>query len=428
MGRIKTFNKTDYKLDKKTGKRVRNNKYYVMIEDPDGLTFHTEWGAVGCKKPQRQENLPISEWDKKVKDRLKHGYMETTELQKDLFVDVPVDEEEESGDKVYAPIEDNGVAAIVEYLSGLSTSNVRQNYKTKTIGSVTQAMVDKAQEEIDIIAEIYYDDSLQEEEKLLLVKEHQKILWMVLPRKMDVSKKICKKLSEVPKILDTEQVLLNDMRYHVVEKKSFSSSSGKKAGKTTTKRKTILEENGIKMRGVTRAEEEKIKKILGHNASLYENAWSVVNEKTEKRFNDFVKENGITDIKHLIHGTGDKNVWPISVFGLTIRPANQATNGSNLGRGNYFANDSEKSLQYAYGGRTFLLIMKVAYGKPHDEYTWNWDLMHLDHDSFRRKYPGCDVMHAHAGYNFRYDEIVSYEDARSTIAYIVEIKRNRRRW
>lgn len=129
----------------------------------------------------------------------------------------------------------------------------------------------------------------------------------------------------------------------------------------------------------------------------------------------------------MIHGTGDKNVWPISVFGLTIRPANMATNGSNLGRGNYFANDSNKSLQYAYGGRTFLLIMKVAYGKPHDEYDWSYGLMNLDHDSFQRRYPGCDVMHAHSGRGgFWYDEIVAYEDERSTIEFIVEI--DRRRW
>ena len=424
MGRVETFNKTEFKRNPRTGKMEKNNKYYVMIEDSDGQTFHTEWGAVGCKNPQRQKNLPISKWDSKIKDRIKHGYMRTTDLQADLYVDVPTDEVENPSDNAYAPIPDNDVATIVEYLSGLSTANVRQNYKTTVIGSVTQAMVDKAQEAIDSLAEISCNKSLREDEAVELFNDQLKKLFMILPRKMDISQNLCSCSNEFSKIIDREQVLLNNMRYHVVEKNS--SRSGKKEAKTTkSKRKTILEENGIKMRSATLAEEKQIKQILGLNASLYANAWRVENEKTESRFNEFVKSSRITDIKHLIHGTSDKNVWPISVFGLTIRPANQATNGSNLGRGNYFANDSRKSLQYAYGGRTFLLIMKVAYGKPHNEYSWNYGLMNLDHDSFRRRYPDCDVMHAHASIDYRYDEIVTYEDARSTIEYIVEIKRRR---
>lgn len=425
MGRVATFNLTDYKLNPKTGKMEENNKYYIMIEDPDGQTFHTEYGPVGCKKPQHQYNIPISKWDKKFNDRLNHEYILTTKLQEELYVDVPVDDE---GDPGYAPIQDNGVAAIVEYLAGLSASNVRQNYKTTAIGSVTQAMVDKAQEAIDSLADISCNNSLNEneDEAVRQFNEQLKKLFMILPRKMKVSQNLCNSPKDFSKIIDREQVLLDNMRYHVVERSSSTSASGKK--KAGPKRKTILEENGIEMRSVSPAEERKIKQILGPNSSLYVNAWSVVNEKTETRFNDFVKENGITEIKHLIHGTGDKNIWPISVFGLTIRPANQATHGSNLGRGNYFANDSNKSLQYVYGGRTFLLIMKVAYGKPHDEYKWSYGLMGLDCESFKRKYPKCDVMHAHAGMDYRYDEIVTYEDARSTIEYIVEIKHRSHRW
>ena len=419
MGRVETFNKSEFAVDKSTGKKVRNNKYYKMIENPDGKTFTAEWGAVGCENPQRK-TYPISKWDTTIATRLKHGYLQTTELQADLFVEVPTDGEDDSGDERYAPISDSGVASIVEYLAGLSTSNVRQNYQTKTIGSVTQAMVDKAQEAIDSLAEISCKKSLSHDEAVRLFNDQLKMLFMILPRKMDISQNLCNSADDFTRIIDREQVLLNNMRCHVVEKKSSASGTSKT---TKPKRKTILEANGINMRSVTPAEERKIKQILGSNSSLYVNAWSVENDKTEARFNRFVKENRITDVKYLIHGTGDKNVWPISVFGLTIRPANKATNGSNLGRGNYFANDSQKSLQYAYGVRTVLLILKVAYGKPHDEYAWNWRLMELDHDSFRNRFPGCDIMHAHAGRDFRYDEIVAYEDCRSTIAYIVEIKR-----
>ncbi len=408
MGRVETFNKSEFKKNPKTGKMEKNNKYYKMVENPDGQTFNTEWGAVGCAKPQRQNNLPISQWDSKVNDRMKHGYMRTTDLQKELFVDVPVNEEENTGDNVYAPIPDNSVAAIVEYLTGLSTSNVRQNYMTKTIGSVTQAMVDKAQETIDSLAEISCNKSLQDDEAVQLFNEQLKKLFMILPRKMDISKNLCNSSDEFSQIIDREQVLLNNMRCHVVERSSCTS--GKQTAQTTKQRKTILEENGITMRSVTPEEEEQIKQILGSKASLYANAWSVRNEKTEARFNKLVKEKGIRDIRHLIHGTGDKNVWPISIFGLTIRPANKATNGSKLGRGNYFANDPTKSLQYAYGGRTFLLILKVAYGRPHDEYNWNWGFVDLDHDSFIRKYPGCDVMHAHAGNRGHVCRVRGYAD------------------
>ena len=432
MGNVEIFYLTEIKLNPKTGKTEENNKYYKMTKNPDGKTFTTEWGRVGCTRPQRKTDNPISDWDKTIKKRLSHHYRQKTKIQEDLFVEVPVDEEEDTSDMVYAPIQDPDVAAIVQYLTGLSTSNVRQNYQTKTIGSVTKAMVEEAQKAIDRLAEISNDYSLQDQEDdvaaaeaVRIFNEQLKELFMILPRKMKVANNIAYATKEFSEIIDREQVLLNNMRCHVVEKKS--STSGKKTAKNAKpKKKTILEQNGIEMRGVTPSEEKKIKDILGRNASLYKNAWSVKNLSTEARFSDFVKKNGITEIKHLIHGTGDKNVWPISVFGLTIRPANMATNGSNLGRGNYFANDSAKSLQYAYGGRTFLLIMKVAYGKPHDEYDWSYGLMNLDHDSFKRRYPGCDVMHAHSGRRFWYDEIVAYEDEQSTIEFIVELKN--RRW
>lgn len=424
-GNVETFNLTEYTLNKNTGKMEEHNKYYKMTKNPDGETFTTEWGPVGCNKPQRKTNNPISDWDKTIKKRLSHGYKRTTDLQADLFVEVPADEEEDTSDMTYAPIQDADVAAIVQYLAGLSDTNVRKNYKVKTIGSVTKAMVEEAQKAIDRLAEISIDTSLQEDEAVRIFNYQLNDLFMTLPRKMKVSKNIAYARKDFPEIIDREQVLLNNMRYHVVEKDS--STSGKKTSKTAkSKKKTILEQNGIEMRGVTPSEEEQIKDILGRNASLYKNAWSVTNVSTEARFNDFVKKNRITEIKHLIHGTGDKNIWPISVFGLTIRPSNMATNGSNLGRGNYFANDSNKSLQYVHGERTFLLIMKVAYGKPHDEYDWSSGLMNLDHDSFKRRYPGCDVMHAHSGRRLWYDEIVAYENERSTIEFIVELKN--RRW
>ena len=429
MGNVEIFYLTEIKLNPKTGKTEENNKYYKMTKNPDGKTFTTEWGRVGCTRPQRKTDNPISDWDKTIKKRISHHYRQQTELQKDLFVEVPVDEEEDASDMAYAPIQDSDVAAIVQYLTGLSTSNVRQNYQTKTIGSVTKAMVEEAQKAIDRLAEISYDYSLQDQEDdetaaeaVRIFNEQLKELFMILPRKMKVANNIAYATKEFSEIIDREQVLLNNMRCHVVEKNS--STSGKKTAKTAKpKKKTILEQNGIEMRGVTSAEEKMVKQILGRNASLYKNAWSVTNVSTETRFNDFVKKNRVTDIRHLIHGTADKNVWPISVFGLIIRPANQATHGSNLGRGNYFANDSDKGLQYAHGGRTFLLIMKVAYGKPHDEYDRSYGLMNLDHDSFKRRYPGCDVMHAHSGRGFWYDEIVAYENERSTIEFIVEIKR-----
>ena len=422
---VETFNMTEYKFNKKTGKWEEHNKYYKMTKNPDGKTFTTEWGPVGCDKPRRKTDNDISDWDKTIKKRLSHGYKRTTDLQADLFVEVPADEEEDTSDMTYAPIQDADVAAIVQHLAGLSDTNVRKNYKLKTIGSVTKAMVEEAQKAIDRLAEISIDTSLQEDEAIRIFNYQLNDLFMTLPRKMKVSKNIAYARTDFPVIIDREQVLLNNMRYHVVEKDS--STSGKKTSKTAkSKKKTILEQNGIEMRGVTPSEEEQIKELLGRNASLYKNAWRVTNVSTEARFNSFVKKNRITEIKHLIHGTADKNIWPISVFGLTIRPSNMATNGSNLGRGNYFANDSDKSLQYVHGGRTFLLIMKVAYGKPHDEYDWSSGLMNLDHDSFQRRYPGCDVMHAHAGRRFWYDEIVAYEDERSTIEFIVEI--DRRRW
>ena len=56
---------------------ANNNKYYRMLPKDDG-TFDVEFGRVGASC--QHANYPVSQWDKKYREKVRKGYVDQTDL------------------------------------------------------------------------------------------------------------------------------------------------------------------------------------------------------------------------------------------------------------------------------------------------------------------------------------------------------------
>ena len=142
-----------------------NNKYYEMI--PNGDSFTVKYGRIGASAQITSYNS--SQFDKKYKEKIKKGYVDQTELRKDLVNIEKPDKKEK-----YLPIAEESTRKLIEFLQEVARQKIAENY-TVSSESVTQAMVNEAQAVLNRIA--------NEEDKENFNKELL-TLFNILPRKM----------------------------------------------------------------------------------------------------------------------------------------------------------------------------------------------------------------------------------------------------
>ena len=378
------------------------NKYYKMI--PEGDSFRVEYGRVGSN-PQT-DTYDISRWDSQLKSKLKKGYIDQTHLVAEVV--------QSSKSKEYAEIINSSISAIVKRLQQLAKQSIEDNY-TISSNKVTKAMIDEAQ---NIINNISSSKSVEDFNKYLLD------LFRVIPRKMKkVSDNLAVTKNDFSEILQNEQDLLDTMRGQVVQKSTLDIDDG-----IDNNKQTILDALGLEFSEITKEEEILIKKQLGSSAHKFYKAWKVVNKKTQKVFDKFVKDNKINNRKLLFHGSRSENFWSIINGGLVLRP-NAIITGKMFGTGIYFSPDADKSLGYTSlsGSRWsngnqnsgFMGLYDVAYGNPLDVYSFDNRYYNFTHSSLN----GKNSLHAHGGTGMlRKDEIVIYKEEQSTIKYLVELK------
>lgn len=388
-----------------------NNKIYRMVPNKDGATWTAEYGRVG--QSLASVTYPNSQFEKKYKEKVKKGYVDQTDLVKE-----ELEEEEEEGDG-YKPIDNKVIAAIVKKLQDMANRAIKQNY-TISATKVTIAMVDEAQAIIDSLIQIkdvkVFNDTLLK-------------LFMTIPRSMgQVKNHLAKTDSEFATILQREQDLLDVMRGQVVQKAPVVK-------KTTTDEEpteTILEANGLIFEECTAEDIARIKVALGESHHKLNKAWRVTNIETQKKFDEYVKENNITDTKLLFHGSRNENWWSIINSGLILRPTNAIITGKMFGYGLYFAPRARKSIGYTSlsgsywaGGNSnigYMALQEVAYGKPYDVHSFDSKYYSFDHKALEKACPGANCLHAHAGTMLMNDEIVIYRQEQTTIKYLIEIK------
>lgn len=390
-----------------------NNKFYRMIPKSDE-TFEVEFGRVGAN-PQKA-SYPMKDWEKKYREKIKKGYVDQSDLMQDLIKEV-----KSSSEKNYKTIEVESIRKIVEFLQDQANKTIQKNYKIGA-GEVTQAMVDKAQDKINTINEKLDKYDVNSFNKELLE------LFGIIPRKMgNVNDYLAKSTDKFSEIMSHEQDLLDVMKGQVVQITVTSDDENE----DSTSNQTILEAMGLEFSEVSDAEIEHIKDLLGDSKNKFSRAWKVINKKTQERFDKFVKDEGITELKELWHGSRNENWWSIINTGLVLRPVNAIITGKMFGIGTYFAPRAKKSIGYTSlrgsywasgsSNKAYMAVMEVAYGKPYDVYSFNSKYYSLNYNKLQEYCPGANSLHAHAGSMLQNDEIVIYKEEQCTIKYLVEI-------
>ena len=388
-----------------------NNKYYNMF--PEGSNFRVEYGRIDVTKTTK--TYPISKWNSTISSKLKKGYVDVTDLKKDLIEEIS----SANPESPYKEIENAAVRAIVEKLQNLARETIQKNYTVKA-SAVTQDMVDAAQKIIDTLAN---SCSTVEEFNDNLLK-----LFTVIPRKMgNVRDYLASQQEDFAKIISKEQDLLDVMRGQI-----YIKSENESVETVEKKQQTILEELGLEMEETTADDVALIKTLMNESAGKFRKAWKVKNLKTQERFDKFVAENNIKDTRLLFHGSRSENWFSIIKTGLMIRPSNAVYTGSMFSDGIYFSPKCQKSIGYtslsgSYWTRggdntAYMALFEVAYGTPYVVYQHDSSCYHLNYDVLQNKNPKCNCLHAKADRGMlRNDEIVFYRNDQMTIKYLIEI-------
>jgi len=394
------------KVEWKNG--ANNNKYYKMVKNGDG--FDVEYGRIGVTK--QSTSYPMSRWNSTYKSKIKKGYVDQTHL--------VAEEIKKSPSKEFSEIESKVIAEIVNRLQSMAKQAIKDNY-TISSSNVTQNMIDEAQK---LLTELLGCDILEKFNEVLLE------LFKTIPRKMkNVGGNLAKSDSDYGDIIQKEQDLLDVMKGQVVQNVVTEEEETEEVTDKPTK--TILDTMGLVFEEVTDEEVESIKKSLGSISSKYYKSWRVTNTRTQKKFNEFIKDNSISDIRMLFHGSRNENWWSIINTGLILRPQAKVT-GKMFGYGIYFAPKAQKSLGYTSlsgsywaGGSSksaFMSLFDVAYGKPYDAHSFQSRFNSFDYNKLQQASSGANCLHAHSGSMLRNDEIIVYKEEQLTIKYLVELR------
>lgn len=390
-----------------------NNKYYRMI--PHGDRWTAEYGRVGYE-PQRR-SYSIGCWNTKYNEKIKKGYIDQSDLVEDLIsVEKPKTESQ------WKEIINQSIAKIVERLQSMAKKAVSENYNISS-NKVTQAMVEEAQNNIN---ELMVQKNIESFNEKLLT------LFTVIPRKMsDVRFYLAISTDDFPKIIEREQDLLDVMKGQVVQK-IIENKNKNDLLASEKNHKTILEAMGLEFYECSDEENNMIKDLLGSCSNKFYQAWKVINKSTQKRFDDFIKKEEIQDCRLLWHGSRNENWWSIINTGLVLKPTNAVITGKMFGYGIYYAPKAQKSLGYtsltgSYWAKgndnsAFMALMKVAYGKPYDVYSFDSKYYSFNYDKLKQCDKNANCLHAHAGSMLRNDEIVVYREEQCTIQYLVELR------
>jgi poly [ADP-ribose] polymerase len=380
-----------------------------MIPHGDGWT--AEYGRVGAS-PQKRE-YSMSQWTSKYNEKVHKGYVDQSELVEDLIV---TEKKQKSN---YKEIENKAIEEIVERLQSMARKAISDNY-TISSNKVTQAMVDEAQDILTSLIEI----TDAEEFNKTLIK-----LFTTIPRRMGfVGDYLAKSDKDFGIIIQKEQDLLDVMKGQVVQKQTINEDEGNDIQYD----ETILEKLGLEFDECDASDIAKIKVALGSISDRFYKAWRVSNLKTKQRFENYVKNNEISEIKLLFHGSRNENWWSIINSGLVLKPTNAVITGKMFGYGIYYAPKARKSLGYtslsgsywAKGDSSsgFMALMEVAYGKPYDVYSFDSKYYSFDYEKLQQTCKGANCLHAHAGSMLQNDEIIVYKEEQCTIKYLIELK------
>ena len=298
--------------------------------------------------------------------------------------------------------EDESVKVVINKLYNWSAQIVDLKYEI-VVSAVSSQMLNNADKVIDKLSTI---DDVELFNKELIR------LFTIIPRRMNnVSNHLAKTIENIDTILDKERALLNNLKlqHELNAKKNIVY-------------KTFNEEFGFKLTLIEAEEVESVVSLLNcKQRNLVKQVFKINCQWQNDRFNEYVKNRNIKEIKQLWHGSRNENWLSILKSGLQLHP-NASITGKMFGDGIYFAADSDKSFNYtSYCGsywangqseEAYMMLCDTAYGVPCITNTPGIP------SSFNTDEYNC--VHAKKGRSLLRDEIIFYDEAAIVPRYLVQ--------
>ena len=227
-----------------------NNKFYEMKELADG-TFQASYGRVGSSASSM--TYPIVQWDKKLKEKLRKGYVDQTYL----FAT-------ETTDTGLSSIEHPGVKELMAFLMRAARQSIRHNYHVSA-DQVTPLQIDQAQAILDQLVTL-----VPKGKKVKTFNELLLNLYQIIPRKMTrVQDHLVKQLNNqadrktVDELLASEQATLDVMRGQV-------KVNAQRKGQEEETKQDLLQTMGLRIEPVTEEDSiQNIRKMMGRDARKF---------------------------------------------------------------------------------------------------------------------------------------------------------------
>lgn len=404
----------------------KNSYKFYQIETKNGRT-HVQYGRIGDDHGQfglREYEYDLDMYWVKYFEKLSKGYIDQSEI-KDFDKQEDVIKTPDNS-VVLSKIKSEMVGDIVEHLISRAREYVQKNYSYvsgKENKGFSLEAVNKVNRLLDDMQNLIRDNGSIEDPDEYKQKFYSVI--SILPRYINDVKWYTEEAMRRPQqIIDRERDLAEALKT-VIEQDEITKNN-------KSKEDTVLDKTGLKIRPVTFNEKFEIQKKMGEKIGCLSRALRVTNEKTEKAYQECLKEKGIRDegCKLFFHGSRTENWWSIMKNGMSLNP-NAVITGKMFGQGLYFAPKAAKSMGYtdqsgsywAKGNdaKGYLALFEVAMGKEYHPHK-------VLGSSFRGSdlAYGCHSVYAKGGsvglYN---DEAIIYDERQCTIRYLIETGKER---
>lgn len=383
-----------------------SNKSYRMVNNGDG-TFSAYYGRINDPNSRFGQHLyskphiyPDYMFEIKYEEKILKGYKDVTEFL--CSGEAPTNE------KISLGIKDKVVCGLVQKLIDCSRKAIEMNYETPSF-MISEKAIKKARSEIKKMSSI--------KSRTTAFNKHLVELFHIIPRKIDnVSEMLAMSKNDFAEIVQRETDLL-DVLEHKISFDKKSSSDG------------TLAQMDIEIYQATPDQKKQVMSKIDFSKQKYvKNIYRVINHKTQKNFDKFLKERKIRNVKQLWHGSRNENWLSIIDEGLILNPDAVIT-GKMFGQGLYFAPSISKSWGYTsmhnsvWANGTsetcYIGLYATAYGNPLEVSSYSSDYACYSESSLNGKY---DCLHAKKGEMLRADEIVFYNESATTINYLVEFE------
>jgi poly [ADP-ribose] polymerase len=391
------------------GKEENKYKFYHLKPKHDGI--HATYGRIGSSRGEAygvrdlQEPYPSYLYWIRYYEKLSKGYIDNTEIylgdQKSLRAPTaPTNTPDTPPETPEAKIARQLYNQLLAYSKQIVSENlVNTNVRPE------QVRVGKSEFR-----------AMCRSKTVKTFNKHLELLMQVSPRKARfIQELFAKSTDDFAEIIDREENLLNAMEVVAA------------GGVTKVQCKDTFNPKEIEVYIATDTQKEQVMSHLSDRLqSQVKQIYRVIPVKQQKRFNKYLSDHHIKNVKQLWHGSKNCNWLSIILNGLLLNPAAEIT-GKMFGSGIYFAPTSEKSWNYTsyYGtkwargdsGTAFMGLYATAYGDPLDTSTaYQYTAKTLEAQN-------KNCVHAHAGPQLRYDEIIFYSESATVLNYIVEFGR-----